>query len=57
MGSHKGKSRWSPRAWVKKEERQRRRQEMKEEIDREKRERVALDKETTAIHPIPIKYD
>tara|TARA_B100001564_G_C20486769_1_gene599695 strand:+ start:59 stop:313 length:255 start_codon:yes stop_codon:yes gene_type:complete len=30
MGS-KGKSRWSPRAWVKKEERQRRRNEAKAE--------------------------
>lgn len=56
MGS-KGKSRWSPREWVKKEERQRRRQEMKDEINREKAERVADDHGYTATHPIPIKYD
>lgn len=56
MGS-KGKSRWAGRAEVKAEERQRRRQEMKDEINREKAERVANDRGYTATHPIPIKYD
>ena len=59
MGSKKGKSRWSPREWVKKEERQRRRQEMKDEINREKRERAASSGKHVGPtwHPIPIKYD
>ena len=56
MGS-KGKSRWAGRAEVKAEDRQRRRQETKDEINREKAERAASEKGFTAVHPIPIKYD
>ena len=56
MGS-KGKERRSGRAIVKAEEKRRRREEAKEEIKRAQAERIALERETTATHPLPKKYD
>ena len=58
MGN-KGKSRYAGRAEVKAIERQRRRQEVKDEINREKRERAASSGKHVGPtwHPIPIRYD